>query len=199
MGESVSLLTNLLLSSVRDPGGAATQSSFVLDMLSRCEQVLNDALELSLRTTTLTTLPFQCFYDLAGYVPNTISITHVREGDRDLSRLTSLDDLAAINRRWHQEVSTRHECFLQLGETSLVIYPARSVPSTLSVIGTNLTPQFASLLLDETTIDADNSPILLALTRAFLNLRVRQYDAMESSLQEFQELLQARRLTHATA
>lgn len=185
MSQSVNILTHLLLASVRDPQGAFHTHSLVLDLLARCETILNDALRLNTASTTITLNPFQSFYDLQGYLPSSISILDVREGQRSLSHVESIDDFAALSRTWLQQTRPRHECWCQLGETYLCVYPTQSVSSTLEIVSTVLAGPYNSLPSDLTGITADYTHLLLLLTRVLLQLRARQFDALKATLDAF--------------
>ena len=195
MGESVNLLTNLLLASVRDQQGSYHSHALVLDLMSRCELMLNDALQWVLVTTPLLPLAYQTLYSLETWLPDTVSVVTVRDGERDLSKLTSLHDLMHMDRHWTHALADRHECWLQLGETYLILYPAVIRPRSINVISTQRTPAFASLPLDSTTIPQEHSHLLLTLTRAFLHLRARQYDQMAADILLLTEYIQGKQLT----
>lgn len=193
MGEAVNELVNLLLISARDRQGAFHSHALVMDLLGRAEQILNDGLSLVLVTTPITLTPYQCFYSFQTYLPETISVLGVRHQGEDLDRLKDLNDLASIDRSWHRRVATKPECYLQLGETYLILWPGSLDPATtVDVISTRLTPLHASLPLDTTTIAHENSPALMDLTRAFLNLRARQFDALARDLQSLASWLALR-------
>lgn len=190
MGERVNELVNLLLAGVRDLQGTYHAHDLALNLLGRCEQIVNDALRLVTVETTVYLEPYQSFYSLQTHVPEGVSVLSVRYQDKDLDRLTDLSDLGHLSRSWHRQTREQPRCWLQLGETYLILWPTVTHRGeTVTVVSTKLTPLYASLPFDSTAIAHTNIPSLMALTRAFLNLRARQYDAFEADLAELKGLL----------
>lgn len=196
MGESYQVLITDILRQVRDPQGTYHDQALVAELLGRIQWVLNDVFQLQLNTTTLSTNPYQCFYGFT-LLPNTISVLSIRQNDRDLDKVDSLSDLASIDRKWHRRIGTRYECFCQLGETYIVLYPALTISSSLTVISTYLIPLTQSIQLDSTTISQENNNLLLTLTRALLHLRQRKFDSVTSDLNLLTYYLAARKLPYA--
>lgn len=196
MGEAYNQLINDLLAQVRDPQGSYHPVSLVAELLGRIQWALNDAFQLQLIDTTLSTNAYQCFYGFS-LLPDTISILSVRENDRDLDKVDTLHDLAMIDRSWHRSVGPRYECFCQLGETYLVLYPTLTQAGTVHVISTRLTPLTASIQQDSTIISQENNNLLLTLTRALLHLRQRKYESLASDLNLLTYYLAARKLPYA--
>lgn len=178
---------NTLQLRVRDPQGSAHSNTLVLDLLSRCQQILNDALKLVIDETTLTTIPYQNFYTIDTLLPSTLSILSVKDGNSDLQKLSSLDDLKAISWNWHRQIDAKHHCWLQLGETQLVLWPAKDYESSVTIVSTQLTPVLTSFQQDTLAISTEKTPFLLDLVEAILLMRQRD---LEHASQKLDMLLQ---------
>jgi len=176
-------LTDELLRRVRDINGLAHSRELARTVLSQSQQVLNTLLAIKLTSTTLTTYPLQQFYTIAGLLTGDDAITRVmavRDGARDLVKLTNFRQLAHLDRRWVRKVGPRFEAWTHIGRDMLVIYPAKQLSSTVLVKGTKLT---TALTGEATELELPNEFHDYIITLAEVILLAKQRDLGQATLQ----------------
>lgn len=178
-------LTDELLRKLRDPSAIGMTREFVRDILSKCQWCINGAYRKTKQTATLTTNPNQMFYPIAAVASDVLRIEYVREGTRDL-RKTTLRELGHISTKWFRHVGERFQHFALPGRDLLVVYPAKSVGSSVEVVYTKLT----------TVLDADSVDVELPdddmieasdLAQLLLLIKMREFSMLDPLLTQFTE------------
>lgn len=181
MARPAHVLIDVALQRVRDPLAIAHSRSFVLDRLSQCQQIVNAALGLVLATDTFSTTPQQVIYQLSGAFPNAIRVVGVKEGSRDLARLTNFAQLNHLDMDWMRATGPRYEAWCSVGRDLLVLYPAREVAATLSVTYVKLTTQLINEA-DSTELPDEYLDEVTSLLEAVLLAKQRDLDAADAAL-----------------
>lgn len=186
MGEQVDQLISSLLFRLRDQQGVIHSRPFVLEILSRCQQIYNEGFGLALREIPFTPLQLRQWYSLTPDMGMT-SLIHVIHQNRDLTKAT-LDDLKSIDRKWHRAVGSRLECFVPLGYTSFILWPALPHDDECTLIGPALTPTLLSEQ-NNLTISTERTPLFIQLVELILNNRQNDPTAFTVIMQNFQRFL----------
>jgi hypothetical protein len=198
MSEAVSTLISALLIRLRDPAGTLRGESgtnvrtLAIDLLGRTQQIYNEALRLNLLSVSCTIQPFLVWYDLGQVIGTNnermTSLSHVIYKQRDLSKVT-LDDLRSIDRKWHRAIGSRLECYVPLGYTHCILWPALSMQDTCTLYGPLLTPMIQDEQTDTLTISEERTPLLLQLTELLLAHRANDELAFSVLLKNFADYL----------
>src|SRR3990167_7929296 len=107
--EVAGTLVSALLRRVRDPQALANTRDFTRSILSDCQRLVNARTGRVLETTTgFATEPMRMFYPLAALIPTAVRVQAVREGGRDLDRMT-LKQLSQTNSTWFRDIGDRFE------------------------------------------------------------------------------------------
>ena len=195
MAEAIAEIISALLIRLRDPGGASTSRALAMDILDRSQQYYNESLRLKLTSTTFATLPWVQLYPLTSDL-GLLSVSHVTHQNRDLFHVT-MQDLHSLDRKWHRASGARYECFVPLGFTHFILWPARPVTDSVTLIG----PTKTSALTSETQtleLSQERTPLLMQLTELILLNRLQDDAAFNVVMQNFvkflpQEMLQESR------
>lgn len=179
MPETALTLTDALLRRVRDPQGSAHSRVFVRTVLTHCQRLVNAGLRVVLVETTLTTEPYRQVYPLQTLLPSTIRVQAVREGGRDLHRVT-LPTLN-VDRRWFRRTASRFHLWAQVGHDMLIVHPAKLEASSVVVVSAALTNIFTG---EDTVPDLPDYviPAMLALAEGVLLARSRNFAPLAAAL-----------------
>lgn len=167
-----------LLRRVREEGGLGTTQDFAIQTLSHCQRIVNAGLRSAVESNTLTTKAKQLIYSYrdADQLPNAVDIISIKDGNRTLQRVTSLAELCAYDTNWFRATGKQHDVWLQLGRDLLIIYPAKTADSTLTVNYSLLTEEFVDYAKSHNVIfdlPQENVDIALGLSEVILLLRSR--------------------------
>jgi len=178
MAEAAGTLVSALLRRVRDPQALANTRDFTRSILSDCQRLINARSGRVLETTTaFATEPMRMFYPLAASVPTAVRVVAVREGGRDLDRIT-LKQLNQISTNWFRRIGYRFEAFAEVGRDLLVIYPAKTVVSAVDIVAVKLTD---SLVNDDEATDLPDEDLhdVMELAEAILLTKMRDIDTVK--------------------
>jgi len=176
--EVAGTLISSLLRRVRDPQGLANTRGFTRSILSDCQRLINARSRRVLETIAgFVTEPMRMFYPLTASMPTAVRVQAVREGDRDLDRVT-LKQLSQINSTWFRRTGDRFEAFAEVGRDLIVIYPAKTITSTVDIVAVKLTDNLideneATDLPDEDLLD------VMELAEAVLLAKMREIDTVK--------------------
>jgi hypothetical protein len=173
MAEVAGTLVDALLQRVRDPSGLAHTRDTARLVLSHVQRIANYALRAVLDSATLPTEPYRQVYPVLSLLPAAARVVGIREGARDLDEIAwPLFHLSVP--RWFRATGPRFEAFARIGDDLLVIYPAKTLASSVSVVYARLT---TALVNDSTPTDMPDEylPLVLDVAEAILLLRQRQY------------------------
>ena len=185
MPDSVANIISTLQARVRDPQGNIHTNDFVRNLVSRCQQIINDYLRLVIIEGTMNTNAYQNLYTFTIHLPNTISVLSIKDEDRDLDQLNTLDDLKSIDLAWHRRAGHRHEAFLQLGETYLLLWPAKPTNSSVTVVSTKLTRELTSVPQDNLEISTEKTPLLVDLVEVLMLVKQRDLGSAQAKLDQY--------------
>lgn len=189
MAKVAHLLIDTVLQRVRDPQGLAHTRAQVLDLLSQCQRFINGALGLVLTTTTLTTLPRKLLYTLSGDLTTTLRVVAVRDGARDLAKMPTLASLNHVDLHWMRLEGARFEAWVPIGRDLLVIYPAKEVGSTVTVVHASLTSALTGED-DVTEIPDEYLDMVVTLCEAIVLLIQRDLASADAAMKRLGQSLQ---------
>lgn len=190
MAEVAGSLVSALLRRIRDPQGIANTRVFARSILSDSQRLINAGRNRVLETTALTTNPLQMFYPLTASLPNAVRVRGVREGDRDLEEMT-LRQLSQLSSRWFRHIGDRFEAFCRVGRDLLIIYPAKSISSSVDVVYTKLTD---NLVNDDEATDMpdEDLPDVMDLAEAILLIKGRELESVAPLVERITKRLKDR-------
>lgn len=178
MSRAAGPVTEQLLRRVRMEGFVGGPNDLAFTTLSHCQRIVNAGLGRIKSTSTFSLRKEQLVYAYRDQLTTAIDIIAVRDSTRTLQRTDSLADLAAFDPDWYRATGSQHNFWLQLGRDLLIVSPAMTADSTLSIDYTSLTTAFsdfsnaseynAALELPDEDID-----IALGLAEVIMLLRSR--------------------------
>lgn len=191
MPDVAKILTDQVLRRVRDVHGIAHSRELVRTLLSHSQRLLNSLLGIVTTATTFTTYPHQQFYQISGLLTGADSITKVmavREGSRDLTHLANIRQLTHLDTRWVRAIGPRFDAWTQLGRDMLIIYPAKTVGSTVTIVGAKLT---TALTGEDTALELPNEyhDHIISLTEIMLLAKQRDLVQAVRQLQRLSNAL----------
>ena len=177
------LITNISIR-VRDPNNTGTSRVIIRDLLSRCQQYANAALDSVLNTVSLATIADTAVYPFISIAPDIIRIKTVRDGTRDLSPIP-FNRLKIITSAWYNTSGPRFETWSLFGRQTLILHPNRQVASSVNVV---YTQQIAAITSDTTlmALQDDQLPLLERMVEAILLLKARDMEALKQLFDETQ-------------
>lgn len=168
--------------------GDAHTPAVMLEVASKCQQIVNAARQIILDSTTLSTVPYLQIYDISTLVPEQVHVLSVREATRDLDRLRDWRELSWRDRRWFRKTSSRFESFAQLGRDILIVHPAKEEESSVTVVYVKLLDPFESMA-STVELHEEHIPLVVDLAELLLLLKERRLDSIPSLIQRVQRAL----------
>jgi len=167
-------LIDQVLHRVRDPQGVVASRAFVLDMLSKAQQLVNAKLAFVLDETPLVTEPLRCFYPIRSLLPQSQTVMFVTVGNKDLLRVP-WRGFWAMKRGWPREVAEQMQLWSLVGRDVLVLWPSRRVATTVTVKSAKLT---TPLVNEQSVPDLpdDVLPLVVDLAEVLVLLKMRKAD-----------------------
>lgn len=191
MSVTANQATSDLLRRTRDPSGLAFAPTgyadlrtFIRDLLTRAQISVNGATRSVIDSATLTTNARRLFYVLSSDVPTAIKVLFVRDNNNDLN-LTTLRELNGFRQSWHRDIGARHDVYAVVGRDVLIVYPAKEIASTVTVISTKVT---STLAAEADTFDIPDSdvPAVMDLAEIIMLLKARKFDVVKQLGMKFQ-------------
>ena len=167
---------NTALQRARDPDALRTTRTRMLDYVQRAQEVVDTFTKSAIDSTAFTTNPFQLLYQRSS-TTLTLMILGIRDGTRSLNFIP-WKTLVEGDPEWFRRVGEDFEAFSMVGANLIVVYPAKSVASSVNAIGVKR-QSFASES-DVLGIDDDKMVIVLDILNAVLLLKSR--DLSEAKL-----------------
>ena len=191
MPDVAKTLTDQVLRRVRDVHGLAHSRELVRTLLSHSQRLLNSLLGIVTTSTTFTTYAHQQFYQLSGLLTGTDAITKVmavKDGPRDLMHLTNIRQLNHLDTRWVRALGPRFDAWTQLGRDMLIIYPAKPLNATVTIVGAKLT---TALTGEDTALELPNEyhDHIVSLTEIMLLAKQRDLTQAVRQLQRLSHTL----------
>lgn len=181
-----STMTDTLLRRVRDTAGLAHSRDFARTCLSHAQRILNTAIGVVVESTTLATTPTMQVYPTTGFVPLAARPIAVLEGNRDLQKLSNHVQLAHVSLTWFRDVGSRFEAWCPVGRDLIVIYPAKSVVSSVVVKYAKLTTALTGEA-DPLEVPEEYTDYILSLAEVFLLMKQRDLKAASTALKRLVE------------
>ena len=190
MPDVAKTLTDQVLRRVRDVHGLAHSRALVRTLLSHSQRLLNSLLGIVTTSTSFTTYAHQQFYQISGLLTSADAITKVmavKDGSRDLTHLVNIRQLNHLDMRWVRALGPRFDAWTQLGRDMLIIYPAKTLNSTVTIVGAKLTTELTG---EDTALELPNEyhDHIISLTEIMLLAKQRDLT---------QAVRQLQRLSHA--
>src|SRR5216684_9073969 len=192
MPATAGTMTDTVLQRIYDAGGVATARANVWDMLSRCQQLVNAALDSIIVALNFSTGPRQQVFTLTDIAPDVMKVLRVRDQHRDLSEI-QLRELKYISPRWFGQSGSRWETFAKIGKTMLVVHPMKLSADSLTLVYTQILPRLGGDL-DVCPLSDDQIPLLTKLTEAMLLLRQRNFEPVKKIIDDVVKDVQAMKL-----
>jgi hypothetical protein len=182
--------TEILLRRVREEGGVAVDPTDAIKMLSRCQRIINAGAKRVTASGTLTTFKQQLLYPYRDQLTDAVDIISVKEGNRTLHRFEALHELDAYDKTWFRKTSSQFDFWMQLGRDLLIIYPAKTSDSSVTVIYSKLTTEYDDFDEDyNTALDLPDEDVDAALGLAEVSLLLRSR-ALKAAQERMKELLE---------
>ena len=182
---NASVLTDNLVRRLRDANALGIERTFVRQMLSDSQRIINGLMRTTKATVTLTTQPNKMFYKISEVAADVLRIEHVREGERNLHK-TSLRTLNSVSRRWFRQVGPTFKHFALPGRDMLVVYPSKAIESSVDVIYTKLTTEFTDDTI-EAELPDDNLNAVMDLAQIILLTKMREYTKLDAISKQFSD------------
>ena len=164
--------------------GQAHNSTLMLRVISKVQQIVNAGMGVVRETATLSTLPYMQLYDIRDSLPNQAGVRAVLDnGVYDAERLQTWRELLYWDRRWFRRVAQRFESFITMGYDLLIVHPGKVIDSTATVVYTKLTLPLA-VLSDPVEMPAEQVAIIVDVAEALLLLRERRFESLTPLLKQ---------------
>ncbi len=183
MANPIGPIITTVLQRVRDPQGTASSRDFVRKILSHAQRILNSELADAVETIDLITQPGLMFYDLSGFIPNSMNVVEVEYEFQTLPR-TDLNQLRGTDPNWSRTRGSQYNAYAQVGKNLLILYPALSVQSTVTVRFVKDTGILQNES-EEISLLNDHLPLLDAVAEAVLLLKQRDLPEAKKRLDMF--------------
>lgn len=176
---------DIVMRRTRDPNAVGLTRAFVRDLISRSQRMVNAQMRTVKESLTLATNPNQQFYPVTINAPASVRVEYVREGDRDLRKVT-IQELSEADTKWFRKVADRFELWAPVGRDQIVVHPAKAITSSVEVIYTKLTDE----LIDDTILaelPEDDMTHVLDLAEMLTLLKQRRPEMVEPVLTQYME------------
>lgn len=179
-------LLDTLLQRVRDPHAIGTSRDLARSLLAQAQRLLNTKDKLVLETVTLDTQARRLIYPIHDLLPTSARVVCVRDDSgNDLDYEMNWHDLSNFKSSWFRDVAPQHKIWSIIGRDLLVVYPARDIDSTVSVVSAKLTDTFNDDS-SETEIPESDEPALLDIAELLVSIRNRNLPVAQDLLKALQ-------------
>lgn len=155
--------------------------SFVRDILTQCQRILNLHFGDRIVTAAFTPSAERTLYTVAAVAADVAKIVAVRESGRELF-ISAFEGIVDTDLDWLRRTGPRHELFSRVGADLWVLYPAKLSPTAIDVVYVTIPADVADAA---TPIDLSDElvPMLLDMAEAVLAMRVRVWTALPDLLE----------------
>lgn len=186
-------LIDEVLRRVRDVHGLAHSREFTRTIVSHCQRLINASLGIVTTSTAFATYAHQQFYSISGLLTGDeaiVKVKSIRDGAKDLTPVTNIKQFAHLDLRWVRAVGPSFNSWTHLGRDLLVIYPAKSINSSVTIIGTKLT---IALTGEDTALELPDEYHDHVISLAEVMLLAKQRD-LSAAIRQLQRLSTALKL-----
>lgn len=173
-----------LLTKVRMTGTFAFDVTTIYDILSKSQQLVNLLLSRVVDSATLTTSASTYFYDLRTEIPAAMRVLSVIESNRTLRKFSSWKKLAEYSRTWAADTGSRFEGWSPYGANQLIIYPAKSGASSVTVVYIKALDALSDQA-DTFELPDEDVPIVVDLAEIFILASLRRYKGLKMRIDSF--------------
>jgi len=189
MARNAGPTTEILLKRVREYGGLSTPLATGMQLLSRCQRVVNAGLGLVIESAFLAVPIKTLVFNYRVALPKAVDIITVGTvGDRRFQRVNRLIDFAAYDVEWWRNITgTRIEAFCQVGRELLFLYPGLAVADGVVVVYTKLTTEVNDAVADyDVGLDLPDENIddALSLAEAILLASSRRFKESSKRIED---------------
>lgn len=187
MARTVAATVDILLERIRQAGGVAVTTNFATVIVSHCQRIVNAGTRKVVGSASLTISANTIVYAYRASLTSAVDVLTVKEGTRLLQKCTSLADFAAYDATWIDAVGTRFEAWMQIGRDILIVWPAKTGSSSVTVSYSKLTAAYTNYTNDgATNLDLPDEDVDYALNLAelILLIRGRQFDVFNRRVKE---------------
>lgn len=175
MTTPVGTLIDSISERLRDPTNTAHTRVDIMDMISRCQMLVNARFQYVVSNTTLTTIPNQVIYRVEDDLTATFEVIEVRYGPKSLIPIPMWRDLWKISRTWFTEQAAQPRGWSQIGKSLLVIHPVPVEPTDLDVVGVKVTTTYTNEA-ELMELRPENEDLVRDLATALLLIKQRDMD-----------------------
>lgn len=173
------VLIDSILRRVRDTQGSANSRDLVLDLLSRCQQLLNLGIRAVIDQTVVTLEPYRTLYDLSVLVPQAGRVVGVQYLDVELDVL-NWRHLKHVDRAWFRSVGPAPSAWAGIGRDLLAIIPAVEIATPVTILSAKLTDVLDEYA-DPIEIPEAYEPLLCDMVEGLLLLKQRTFAPLTST------------------
>lgn len=195
MARSAGSVTDTLLARVRQTGAPGTANDFAMQILSKCQRIVNAGLKRIISASTFSTTASTLVYAYRSVLTSAVDILSVRESvyGREIQKCNSLAELAAYDADWFTATGLRFEAWIQLGRDIFILYPAKIGSSSVYIEYTTLTTEYDNYAEDSGTdmdLSDEDTDIALGIAEVVLLLRNKQIALAQSRAKVISEVVQ---------
>lgn len=174
----------VLLLRVRGTGGYAHTAAEAKELLAIAQHTINLGMKRVIESDTLTTLAYQQIYSIPDNLPDAQLVVSVQDAaGADMDRVT-LPELSAYDNTWHRRAGTTNpKTWTQIGRELLVIYPAKTTDSTVTV-------EYVKSLYSTTAdiaLEDDDLEMMYVLAEALILLKQKKFAEVETRVAFLEE------------
>jgi hypothetical protein len=178
MPSDAGTLTDTILQRVYDAGAVVTPRARVWDLLSRGQQIVNQAFKSIIVNLDFPTGPRQQVFTLDDIAPDILKVVSVRDQNRDLSEI-QFNRLKHISAHWFGASGPRWETWARVGRSMIVVHPMKQQADLLTVVYTQVLPVLGGDA-DICQLPDDQLPTLTKLVEVLLLMRQRNFEAIKA-------------------
>lgn len=165
-----------ILKNIRDEAGSGSSRTFVRNILSHAQRLVNFLIEDVVKTATLTLEPKRLAYPASQLISDYLKPLSITHNGNDLAR-GSLGSLSVFDSYWPRAIDSPPSMFIPIGLDVLLIYPAGELETTVTVTYVADTQNIAG---DGSEMDVSDHavPLVKDVATALLLLRQRDFDVL---------------------
>lgn len=162
--------------------GEAHTEEFMLQVVSKAQQVVNAASRIVLATTDFPTAAYTQVYWTQPLLPDLVWLLAVRETVYDTERLMNWKELFYRDRRWSRRVGDGFDMFAMVGRDLMILHPGKVDDGTATAVYVKLTAPLTSALTDIDLPD-ERTMVVVDIAELLLLLRERRLESFTPLVQ----------------
>lgn len=181
---------DILLDRVRQADDTAATQDLAISILSHCQKLINERIREYVGSDTLSTTADTLIYSYRSSIADARDILSIREGNRELRKVESFNEFSAYDTDWFTQTGSRFEAWMQLGRDLLIIYPAKTGDSSVTVVFSKRTGTYSDYITDSGTnmdLSDENIELVVSLAEIILLIRYKDFKESAAKIARFQE------------